>query len=85
MTALLGLLAVAGFQNKDEIAQMLSGASRPGSSPGSASQSAGGFGVILGKLGGALAGGGTGGLFGGGLGQLVDRFRQNGYGEVAAS
>src|SRR3954454_4061937 len=41
MTALLGLLAVAGFQNRDKIAEMLSGmmgSSSPGSSsPGSSS------------------------------------------------
>lgn len=89
MTALLGLLAVAGFQNKDRIAEMLGGGSHSGPSSGSGASGAGGLGGglggILGNLSGALAGGGAGGLLGGGLGQLVDQFRQNGHGEVADS
>jgi uncharacterized protein YidB (DUF937 family) len=81
MTALLGLLAVAGFQNRDKIAEMLKGASssRPGT-PGQGGQQAG-----LGGLLGGLGGGGLGGLLGGGLGELVESFKQHGQGEVAES
>jgi uncharacterized protein YidB (DUF937 family) len=81
MTALLGLLAVAGFQNRDKIAEMLKGAgsSTPGT-PGRADQP-GGLGGFLGNLG----SGGLGGLLGGGLGELVENFKQHGEGEVAES
>ena len=88
MTALLGLLAVAGYQNKDKIAEMLGGLgqSAPGGpTPAGASAGQGGLGGILGNLGGALGGAGAGGLLSGGLGELVNRFTQNGHGETASS
>ncbi len=82
MTALLGLLAIAGYQNRDKLAEMLGGQS-PGRSgaPGGLGQQSGGLGGLLGNLGGA----GAGGLLSGGLGELVQRFQQNGHGEVADS
>ena len=89
MTALLGLLAVAGFQNRDKIAEMLGGLgqTKPGA-PGQGTE-AGGLGGLLGGLGGLLggagAGAGAGGLLSGGLGELVDRFKQAGHGETAES
>jgi uncharacterized protein YidB (DUF937 family) len=43
------------------------------------------LGGLLGSLGGAGAGAGAGGLLSGGLGELVERFRQNGQGEAAES
>jgi uncharacterized protein YidB (DUF937 family) len=79
MTALLGLLAVAGYQNRDKIAEMLGGA---GQGPSGAPGQGGGLGGLLGQLGGA---GGAGGLLSGGLGELVDRFRQSGHGDAADS
>ena len=82
MTALLGLLAVAGYQNRDKIAEMLRGMGQ--SSPGSAGQS--GLGGLLDRLKGSLGGeAGAGGLLSGGLGELVDRFKQTGHGDTADS
>ena len=83
MTALLGLLAVAGYQNRDKIAEMLRGSGKPGADQGA---SGGGLGGGLGGLLGGRAGGaGAGGLLSGGLGELLDRFKQNGQGETAES
>jgi uncharacterized protein YidB (DUF937 family) len=86
MTALLGLLAIAGYQNRDKLAEMLGGqtpnnAGMPGGQGGGQGQQQGGLGGLLGNLGGTSAGG----LLSGGLGELVERFRQNGQGEVADS
>jgi uncharacterized protein YidB (DUF937 family) len=113
MTALLGLLAIAGYQNRDKLAEMLgsgaaSGPGRPGAGGGQqqgglggllgglGGQQQGGLGGLLGGLGGQQQGGlggllggvggaGVGGLLSGGLGELVERFRQTGHGEVADS
>jgi uncharacterized protein YidB (DUF937 family) len=88
MTALLGLLAIAGYQNRDKIAEMLRNAggdqSKPGgdqSKPGTGDPLSG----MLGNLGGMLGGAGAGGLLSGGLGELLDKFKQNGEGETAES
>ncbi|KQT90399.1 YidB family protein [Methylobacterium sp. Leaf466] len=86
MTALLGLLAVAGFQNRDKIAEMLGGLGK--GQPGQPVEQGGLSGIlgsIAGALGGAGAGAGAGGFLGGGVGELVDRFRQAGQGETADS
>ena len=80
MTALLGLLALAGYQNRDKIAEMLRGAAGNTSQPGAGSQQS-----PLGGLLSSLGGGGVGGLLGGGLGELLERFKQNGQGDVAES
>jgi uncharacterized protein YidB (DUF937 family) len=81
MTALLGLLAVAGYQNRDKIAEMLRGLGQ--SSPGSTGQS--GLGGLLDRVRGSLGEAGAGGLLSGGLGELVDRFKQTGHGDTADS
>jgi uncharacterized protein YidB (DUF937 family) len=81
MTALLGLLAVAGYQNRDKIAEMLGGLGQ--STPAGTGQS--GVANFLGQLGRSLGGTGAGGLLSGGLGELVERFKQSGHGETAES
>ncbi|RYE35598.1 MAG: DUF937 domain-containing protein [Hyphomicrobiales bacterium] len=90
MTALLGLLAVAGYQNRDKISEWLGGRGEPEQVPqqqpgqaGAAPQTDGGG--LLGSLGGLLGAGGVGGMLNGGLGELADRFRQAGHGEKVDS
>ena len=85
MTALLGLLALAGYQNRDKLAELLQGAGKGGAQPDRASDQQGPLGGLLGNLSGALGGGGIGGLLSGGLGELVDRFKENGHGDAADS
>jgi uncharacterized protein YidB (DUF937 family) len=93
MTALLGLLAVAGYQNRDKISEWFGGTGQQPASPQPAgapprqiNQSAGGgLAGVLDQLRGSLSGSTPGGILSGGLGELVDRFRQNGHGETAES
>lgn len=99
MVALLGLLAVAGFQNRDKLGGLLGGlGGQTGQTAGDGNAGTGGLGGILGGLGGALgSGGGLGGLLGGGgsgglggvlsggLGGLLDHFEQAGSGATAKS
>ena len=89
MTALLGMLALAGYQNRDKITEMLTGVGTSGPNTG-AGQS--GLGGILGSLGGLLGGagstgstGGPGNLLNNGLNELLDSFKQNGQGDTAQS
>jgi uncharacterized protein YidB (DUF937 family) len=85
MIALLGLLAVAGYQNRDKISELLAGRKQePGSGAGMGNEQSG-VGGVLGKLGGLLSGGSAGSVLSGGLGDLVDRFRQSGHGQAADS
>ena len=88
MTALLALLAVAGYQNRDKIAEMIRGATQGGQpgqaglpdQPGAADPS-GRAGEAGGQAGAGLGGllGGLGGLFGGAAsGNVV----QNGLSEL---
>jgi len=84
MTALLGLLALAGYQNRDKLTELLKGAGKSNTQPDASNQQ-GPLGGLLGNLSGALAGGGIGGLLSGGLGELVERFKENGHGDAADS
>jgi len=79
MTALLGLLAIAGYQNRDKIAEMLRG--RGQNEPGAEAQ--GGIGGLLAQLG--LGGANAGGILGGGLDELMERYKQSGQSETAES
>ena len=75
LTALLGLLAIAGYRkNRDKIAEMLRGLGQ--GPPGSPTQ--GGLGALLGQLSSSLGGSSPGGILSGGLGELIDRFKQSG-------
>lgn len=59
MKALLAVLAVAGYQNRDKIKELLRGLQNP-QQAGAGGQQTGGLGGILGGL--AGSGGGLGGL-----------------------
>ena len=81
MTALLGLLAIAGYQNRDKLAEMFGGKSADKTgAPGQRDQPSG-----LGGLLSSIGSSGVGGLLGGGLSELVERFQQSGQGDVADS
>jgi uncharacterized protein YidB (DUF937 family) len=85
MIALLGLLAVAGYQNREKIAELVGGGKpETGNGPAQNDQQGGQKGV-LGKLGGLLSGASPGSVLSGGLSDLVERFKQNGHGQVADS
>lgn len=79
MTALLAMLAIAGYQNRDKIAEMLGKLNTPGP------DGKGGLGGLLEKLGLDTKGAASGGILTGGLGELLDRFKQNGQGDKAES
>jgi uncharacterized protein YidB (DUF937 family) len=87
MTALLGLLAIAGYQNREKISEWLGGLKQ--GAPGAAGQGGtagqGGPGGLLEHLKGSLGGASAGGVLSGGLGEIVDRFKQSGQGETADS
>lgn len=81
---LLGLLAVAGYQNRDKISEMLGRNVSQGSAAGQGNQQTTGQGGTPNV--GASNGGATGGgLLSGGLRDLIDRFRQKGHAEAVDS
>lgn len=92
LKALLGVLAVAGYQNRDKIAEILRGLRNP-PQPGPDGKPSGGVGDLLGGfsggnlggLGELLGGGATGGGLAGGLRDLLRQFEQKGQGETAKS
>jgi uncharacterized protein YidB (DUF937 family) len=79
LVALLGLLAVAGYQNREKLSEFLR---KRGGAPGQPDQRNGG---LLEGLGGLLGGATTGSVLSGGLGDLVERFKQSGHAEAADS
>ena len=90
MTALLGLLAVAGYQNRDKLAELLGGGatanperSEPDRQDNPLASGPGGLGGLLGQLG--LGGATAGGILSGGLGELIESFKQSGRGQIANS
>lgn len=93
MTALLGLLAVAGYQNRDKLSEMLGNRGNAGGTGvgglggllGGGQSGSPGLGGLLGGLTGGASGAGLGGLLGGGLSELKDRFQQNGHAEKVDS
>ena len=81
MTALLGLLAVAGYQNRDKLGELLGSIGQQ--KPGTPARAAPGLGGLLSNMSSALKS--PGGLLSGGLSELIDRFKANGQGETADS
>ena len=82
MVALLGLLAVAGYQNRGKIAEVIGGLKQePGAGPGQNNRQGG----MLGNLGGLFGAASVGSVLSGGLRDLVERFKQNGQGQAADS
>jgi len=79
MTALLALIAVAGYQNRDKIADMIGNMTKGSAGAGGASPQAGEAPALPGGLGGLLAGTSIGGLLTGGLGELMDKFNDAGH------
>jgi uncharacterized protein YidB (DUF937 family) len=77
LTALLGLLAIAGYQNRDKLAELLRGAqAKPAGSPGA---------LQGGQEGSILSGASVGGLLASGLRELIDGFKSSGQSEIADS
>ena len=100
MTALLGLVALAGYQNRDKISEMLADAKsgmaggpdqgRLPSDRHAGTQRAGGqggtsSGGLLEELGGLFGGSAAGGTLANGMGELRDRFRETGRERTADS
>lgn len=85
MVALLGLLAVAGYQNRDKLGDLLNGLGNKSGDANDPNRNSDGLGSVLGNLGGALGGASAGSVISDGLGDLVDRFRQTGRGNKADS
>src|SRR4029453_16531127 len=84
MTALLGMLALAGYQNRDKLMEMFNNAAGSFSRPEGGGQP-GAQGDIMGNLNNMLGGAGVGGLLGGGLNELLEQFKKNGQEETAKS
>lgn len=82
MTALLGLLAIAGYQNRDKLAEMLGRGTEAGPGARAGAPDAGASGEQSGGFGGGAS---AGTILSGGLGELLERFRQSGQADTADS
>lgn len=81
LTALLGLVAVLGYQNRDKIAEVIKGLRDGDTAAGGTDASQGQLGGLRDLLGGSSAGT----ILNGGLGELLDQFNQSGQKETAES
>ena len=83
LMALLGLVAVAGYQNRDKLREMI-GTTQPGG-PERPDDQAGpaGSGGLLDEIGQMFGSGASGRNLSSGLGDLVERFRATGQGAKA--
>lgn len=82
LLALLGLVAIAGYQNRGKLAEMLEAARQR--QPGTAGDSAP-DGGLLAEIREMLGSAAPGAALSAGLGELVDRFRAAGRGDAAES
>ena len=85
LLALLGLVAVAGYQNRDKLRDMIGDAQRGGSGRPDDQSGAAGSGGLLDEIGQMFGSGNSGRNLSEGLGTLVDRFRTAGQGAKANS
>jgi uncharacterized protein YidB (DUF937 family) len=85
MVALLGLLAVAGYQNREKLAELIGNLKQRQDGQAGERPVPGGLGGVLENLGGVLGGSSAGSVLSGGLGDLLEQFRQNGQGAAADS
>lgn len=91
MTALLGLLALAGYQNRDKLAELLGGGqgapatANSRAAPTGPGSSGGGLGGLVGGLLGNQRGAAPGSFLNSGLGEMLERFHQAGHGAAAQS
>jgi uncharacterized protein YidB (DUF937 family) len=87
ITALLALLAVAGYQNRDKISDMLRKAGGSGDQPktGLDSHNSQSISNVLSEIGSFFTGSSGAGALSGGLAGLVDQFRGNGHADAADS
>jgi uncharacterized protein YidB (DUF937 family) len=84
MMALLGLLAVAGYQNRDKISEALRGMQTKTANAGGGTQDP--LGGVLGGLADMFSGKQSpGNVLTGGLGDLMDSFRKSGQSDTADS
>ena len=85
LLALLGLVAVAGYQNRDKLRDMIGDARSGGSGRPDDQSGAAGSSSLLEEIGQMFGSGGSGRNLSEGLGTLVDRFRNAGQAAKADS
>lgn len=87
ITALLALLAIAGYQNRDKISDMLrkAGAMGDQNPTGLDAHNSQSISNVLSEIGSFFSGSSGAGALSGGLAGLIDRFRSKGHAEVADS